>query len=125
MHESPKVRRKNEYRYRSRGRKLHGVTRTGCVGRERIEERWRNKGKLAHGCVKKKKKEKSSVIAFRGARLEVITEIDAHRSNPSCSLYAGSHVRVSRLAVFVCMAPAGSSPTGPGNRFIGHPVHGI
>ena len=27
--------------------------------------------------------------------------------------------------VFVGTAPAGSSPTGRGNRFIGHPVHGI
>lgn len=64
MHGSPKVRRKNEYRYRSRGRKLHGVTRTGCVGRGRIEERRRNKGKLAHGCVKKEKKVRSPFVAL-------------------------------------------------------------
>lgn len=59
----------------------------------------------------------------------IITEIDAHLSDPSCSLPYGLVAHAYTCAcMFVRMGPATASafnPTGAGNRFIGHPVHGI
>lgn len=86
---------------------------------EETEERTRRKGRG---------KARSRLFRVRLLGLEVITEIDAHPSDPSCSLRMDE--RVWNVCVCVCMAAAAAaaatfSPMGPGNRFIGHPVRGI
>lgn len=117
---SPKVEGdKNEYGYRSGGREESTLqhVRTLRFARGDAEEKWAREQRRGGSRVARKRKGKTRSPFVAGSH-------NGDRRASEQSLMQSMYV-YRGCCVFVGMAPAGSSPTGRGNRFIGHPVHGI